>query len=396
MSYRAVILAAGEGRRLKPLTNLRPKPMIPIANRPLLEHVVCSVSEAGIREIVLVVGYRSERIQSHFEDGEEWGVHIEYATQQKQLGTGHAVLQAESFLDDDFLVLNGDRILESELVERLRDEHAENGNAVMAVTSSDEPSEYGVVELEGAEVTGVREKPPAYEARTNIINAGVYGFSPSVFDVIRSVPTRDTGELALTSAIARMVERGTVRAVRSRGIWIDVSHLWDILSVNSDRLNQSASGTNATGNGDQVRVHDSAALSDAVALGRGVQIGPGAAVLNGASIGDHVTIGANAVVSNSVILPDSIVSEGAVVKDAVVAGNARVGPNTTIEGGTTGVVVEGHYYDDVMLGAVIGDNTEVGAGVNFSPGAVVGDGTRIESGTSISGRIARNADVKKG
>ena len=106
---KAVILAAGEGRRLDPLTNRRPKPMVPVRNQPLLEYVIEAVSAAGIDEIVLVVGYKRDRIQQHFGDGDDWGVTIEYVVQEKQLGTGHAVLQAEAVIDGDFLVLNGDR-----------------------------------------------------------------------------------------------------------------------------------------------------------------------------------------------------------------------------------------------------------------------------------------------
>ena len=95
----AVVLAAGEGRRLEPLTNRRPKPMVPVANRPLLEHVVEAVAAAGINRIALVVGYRQERIRNHFGDGDDWGVTIEYVEQSTQLGTGHAVLQAEPVVD---------------------------------------------------------------------------------------------------------------------------------------------------------------------------------------------------------------------------------------------------------------------------------------------------------
>ena len=115
-SETAVILAAGAGRRLEPLTNRRPKPMVPVANRPLLEHVIETVAAAGIDRIVLVVGYKQERIRNHFGDGDEWDVTIEYVEQSTQLGTGHAVLQAESIVDDPFIVLNGDRIVDVEAV----------------------------------------------------------------------------------------------------------------------------------------------------------------------------------------------------------------------------------------------------------------------------------------
>ena len=139
----AVILAAGEGMRLRPLTRTRPKPMIPIANRPLLEHVVEAVADAGLEKLVLVVGYKRERIQSHFGDGDDWGVEITYAVQEKQLGTGHAVEQAEPHVDGEFVVLNGDRIIDSALVSRVADESTPA--PAVAVRRSETPSSYGVV-----------------------------------------------------------------------------------------------------------------------------------------------------------------------------------------------------------------------------------------------------------
>ncbi|MFC6988742.1 sugar phosphate nucleotidyltransferase [Haloplanus sp. GCM10025708] len=118
---KAIIMAAGEGRRLEPLTNRRPKPMIPVGNQPVLEYVVEAVADAGIDDIVLVVGYKRDRIQTYFGDGNDWGVDVSYAVQEKQLGTGHAVLQAEPHVDGAFVVLNGDRIIEPGVVEQVID-----------------------------------------------------------------------------------------------------------------------------------------------------------------------------------------------------------------------------------------------------------------------------------
>ncbi|MFQ3295471.1 MAG: NDP-sugar pyrophosphorylase family protein, partial [Natrialbaceae archaeon] len=135
---KAVILAAGEGNRLEPLTANRPKPMIPVANKPVLEYVVEAVADAGIQEIVLVVGYERSRIQSHFGDGDDWDVAIEYAVQEKQLGTGHAALQARPHVDEPFLVLNGDRIIDPTAIERVTTAcEGSDVEAIATVTSVD-------------------------------------------------------------------------------------------------------------------------------------------------------------------------------------------------------------------------------------------------------------------
>lgn len=388
---KAVILAAGEGRRLKPLTNLRPKPMIPIANQPLLEHVVQAVRDAGIDEIVLVVGYKRDRIQTYFGDGDDWGVEIEYAVQDKQLGTGHAILQAEELVKDDFLVLNGDRIIESDLVGRLVDESGEG--VVMSVTRSDEPSEYGVVEVEGDRVVDITEKPPEYETKSDIINAGVYCFDGGIFDRIRGTETGEHGELAITRTLRRLVQDGgtEVRSVRSKGMWIDVSYLWDVLSVNSNALDRVGGGT-----GDGTRIREGGHVSESAKLGRDCRVGENASVGRGTSIGDNVSIGANAVVSNSVVFPDSNVAEGAVLKDCVVAGNTYIGPNATVEGGQADVVVEGEYHEGVRFGGVVGDNSRVGGGAVLQSGSIVGNDSTVGTGALVSRRVPPATEVRRG
>ena len=385
---KAVVLAAGEGRRLKPITNLRPKPMIPVANRPLLEYVVDAVSEAGIDELVLVVGYKRNRIQNHFGTGDDWNVDIQYAVQDTQLGTGHAIAQAEEFIDEDFLVLNGDRIIEANLVEQIAEKHGEVGGAVMAVTRSEEPNEYGVVELSGNRVSAITEKPPWYSTTSELINAGVYGFEPSIFDEIRDTEPEAHGELTITATLARLAERETVRCVRSTGMWIDVSHLWDILSVNAGVLDRSG-GEVAAG----TKLDSGSEVGDAVRRGSDCRVGPNATVHRGTAIGNNVTIGANAVISNSVIMADCVIGEGVVIKDCVIGENTHVGPGTTVVGGTADVVVEKHFYDGVKLGGIVGDNSRVGGGVLVTGGAIIGDGTRIANGAVLEDRVPSNAEV---
>lgn len=183
-----VFLAAGEGRRLEPLTNRRPKPMVPVANRPILEHVIEATAAAGIDRIVLVVGYRQERIRNHFGDGDDWGVTIEYVEQATQLGTAHAVDRVREHVQGPFVVLNGDQIVDSELIERVRDELRTAGGPVVSVTRSEPTSEYGIVTLEGETVTGIEEKLRA-PTTSELINAGVYGFDRWIFEAISRTPT---------------------------------------------------------------------------------------------------------------------------------------------------------------------------------------------------------------
>ena len=385
---KAVILAAGEGTRLDPVTNVRPKPMLPIANRPLLEYVVEAVSAAGIDEIVLVVGYERERIQSHFGDGDEWGIEITYAVQETQLGTGDAILQTEPYIGGDFVVLNGDRIVESALIERIVAERDRTGDTVMAVTRVAEPELYGVVELDDGHVVTIEEKPPAHEVTSDLINAGVYAFGPEILAAIRQTTT--TGELGITTTLETFLEAHPVRALTYRGSWLDVTRPWDVLAVNGQVLDEhgGSRGTN-------VRVDPSADVADLTALDDGSTIQPGAVVLRGSSLGTNVTVGPNAVVENTVLLPDATVGAGAVLRDCIVGANTTIGPNATIEGGTADVVLEDTVHRDVRLGAMIGDNASLGGTVTLVPGTVVGNDAEIASGAVVDGHVAPGATVTR-
>ena len=387
----AVILAAGEGRRLEPLTNRRPKPMVPVANRPLLEHVVEAVAGAEIDRIVLVVGYKQERIRNHFGDGDDWGVTIEYVEQSTQLGTGHAVLQAEPVVDGPFVVLNGDRIVDSAAVSAVRDRLSDGDAPLVTATAVESPRDYGVVHLDGDRVTEIDEKPEG-PVDTNRINAGVYGFSPAVFDAIRA--TNVTGELAITATLNDLAERDAVTCVGYDGRWLDVSNLWDVLTVNAALIHDTDHARDAPATSQ--RVGDTVTVADDVVLAGNVRVGPNATLSGATAIGSNVSIAANAVVENSVVFPDAVIGPGAVVRDAVIAGNARIGPNATVTGGLSTVVVGDAVHRGVTLGGVVGDNSSVGGGATLTDGAVVGDDVQAEAGVVIDGRIESGAVVRRG
>src|SRR5881396_1030688 len=164
---KAVILAAGEGARMGPFTASVPKVMIPVGNRPLLEYVVQALAENGVRDLIFVVGYRRERIQSHFQDGKAFGAHITYVTQTKQLGTAHAIWEARGHLEDPFIVLNGSNMVDARFVEDLL---AAAPKPAVLITQSERPQSYGVVTVRGKELVAITEKPA--EVISNLINTG--------------------------------------------------------------------------------------------------------------------------------------------------------------------------------------------------------------------------------
>jgi len=374
---KAVVLAAGEGKRLRPLTEVRPKPMVPVANRPVLEYVVEALGDAGLDEIVFVVGYKRDRIRTYFGDGDDWEVDIEYVVQEKQLGTGHALLQAEEAVEDEFLVLNGDSAVDTSLIRTMV---GQEGTSV-GVTNAENPSDYGVVKIEDGRVTNIVEKPVTGTAERETVNNGVYRFEPSVFDEI----TQGDGYASLVDVLAERASDGGVTAVRTEN-WTDVSHLWDILSVNARMVD---------GTDDGATVHPTAHVADDVALGKDTRVGPNATVFPGTALGDNTVVGAGAVVGNSVVFADSRVGEGAVVRDCVVAEGVEVGPNVTVEGGEADVVVEGELHENVRLGGVVGDRTTLRGGAQLEPGTVVGVESDVGTGAKITGRVDSGTVVRR-
>jgi glucose-1-phosphate thymidylyltransferase len=390
----AVVLAAGEGTRLRPLTRNRPKPMLPAANRPILEHVLDALVDAGIERIVLVVGYRRERVQEHF--GPTYrDVPLGYVGQEKQLGSGHALLQARGAVDGPLLVVNGDRVIEGQCVRDVVDAYrADTARAAMAVLERRNIRQYGAVTLQGRDIAELVEKPESDDYR--LINAGIYAFDPSIFDAIERTD-RDAGELALTDTISRLLGTGRVRGVHTGGLWVDATYPWDLLEVAAEVLERGRVSESQRGDGvwidDEATVHGTATLRPPVVVGPDSEVGPGAVVGPTVALGGNVTVGPNATVERSVLDTDTRVDAGSTLRDAVLGQDVHLGAATTVPGGPADVRVGAEVFERQQLGAVVGDRTRARGAVSFAPGTLVGPSVEIGTGTHVSGTIDEGAEV---
>lgn len=392
----AVVLAAGEGNRLRPLTRNRPKPMLPAGNRPILEYVLDALVEAGTEKIVLVVGYKRDRVQDHFGPHYD-GVPLTYVRQNKQLGTGHALLQAREHVDEPMLVVNGDGLIDSSLVDDVCAEFDRgDGQPVLTVLEGPDARQYGAVTVHDGFVEEIIEKPDTDEYR--LINAGIYAFAPSIFAEIDSTPRQD-GELALTDTIARRVERGRVRTVETDGLWVDASYPWDLLVVAEQVLKHGLTPEPECENGvcidDTAIVHDDATLQAPVAVGPDCEVGPGAVVGPGAALGRNVTVGANSTVVNSVLDVDTRVECGSTLRDTVTGQNTMLGPSTVVSGGPADVRVGNDVFEDEKLGAIVADRVVAEGDVSFAPGALVGPSAHLHTGVTVDGRVAERTEVRR-
>ncbi len=205
----AVILAAGEGQRLRPFTVNRPKVMLSIADKPILQYVVESLAQNGIRNIVLIVGYRKEQVFDYMGSGEQFGVEITYVTQGKQLGTAHALAHAKEVIEKEFLVLPGDNLIGADTIAQFV---AIKPEAVL-VKRVDNPVRYGVVTIDRGKVVEVVEKPE--RAISNIVSTGIYSFTKQIFDFIEP-------ELGLPDVINNMIAQGySIKTRETDGTWLE-------------------------------------------------------------------------------------------------------------------------------------------------------------------------------
>ena len=239
---KAVILCAGEGSRLRPLTFSRPKHLLPVAGKPLLGWALESLAEAGIEEVGLVVGHRPEAIQRYAGDGAAFGLEATYLTQPKPLGLAHAVDSARDFIgDDSFLLYLGDNLLENGVAPLVELYAARGPAAVLFVKEVPDPRAYGVVVTEGDRVTRLLEKPA--DPPSNLAIVGAYAFSPAIMQAIKETPPSARGEYEITDAIQRLVSTGQeVLALPAEGFWEDAGRPVELLKANRLYLDRMPPG----------------------------------------------------------------------------------------------------------------------------------------------------------
>lgn len=391
-----VVLAAGEGKRLRPLTRHRPKPMLPAADRPIIEHVFDGVLAAGVSELHVVVGYGRDRIREHV--GSTYrDVPVTYHVQEKQLGSGHALLQAQDAIDERFLVANGDQVVDPSLVEDVADAaDRSDATATLGVVERADAARYGAIHLRDGLVTDLVERP--HEGEYRLLNAGVYAFDPSVFDAIEDTP-RERGSIHLPSTIARLVEDDLVAGVRTDGYWTDATYPWDLLSVARQLLRSGRVDPPKRADGvwvaDSATVHERATLRPPVVVSADCQIAPNAVVGPNVAVRRYATIDAGAVVRDSVVDDDARIGAGSVVVDSVLGQGVSLGPGSTIPGGTADVRVNDRIHEGRQLGAVFADRAVATGDVSCRPGVLVGPDATIGTGVTLDDNVPADAEVRR-
>jgi len=394
----AVILAAGEGTRMRPLTYTKPKVMLPVANKPILEHLIIELKNAGIDNLILVVGYKSETIRGYFGDGSRWGVKIKYIEQRRQLGTADALKSATHLINSDFIMLNGDNIVSAEDIAKIA-----SSKRALGIYSVPRPQDFGVVVVEDGKVKRIIEKPS--QPPTNTINAGVYKFDTAVLDYLEKTGVSERGEYEVTDTIQLAISDGIVFEAVELNRWIDVGYPWDLLRANEVLLKdvkpeiRGEVEDGAVIKGKVFIDEGSVVMSGSyiigpVVIGRNCRIGPCCFIRPSTSIGDNCHIGAFVEVKNSIVMSNTNLPHLNYVGDSVIGEGCNFGAGTKVanlrlDEREIKVPVKGKIVSTgrKKFGAVVGDGVKTGINVSINVGAMVGNDVFIAPGKVVGGTV---------
>lgn len=355
---KAVILAGGEAIRLRPLTCNTVKIMVPILNRPLLEHLINYLKKHNLVDIIIALGKQVEQIQSYFGDGSKFGVRIAYSVEDFPMGTAGAVKNAERFLDEPVIVFNGDIFTDIDLT-AMMDLHCEKKASVsIALTPVEDPTIYGVVETDaGNRVKRFIEKPSRDEVTTNMINAGIYILEP---EILNYIPPKIFFTFE-RNVFPAALERGqAVYGYPSEAYWIDIGTPEKYLRLNHDLLQRYVGNKRVKFEGESV-VHPQAQIEGPVIIDQGCFIGKNSIIRGPAVIGSGCQIEEGATVEGAVLWQNCKVGKGAKLRSCVVASNCYIGEES-----------------EVLDGCVLGDNVRIGRGNKLSQGIRIWPDKSIE------------------
>ncbi|MFB6195859.1 MAG: bifunctional sugar-1-phosphate nucleotidylyltransferase/acetyltransferase [Haloplanus sp.] len=388
-----LILAAGRGTRMRPLIDARPKPMLPVAGRPLVAHTAEAAVEAGASRLVVVVGYEADAVRSFF--GSEFAdTPVTYSVQDEQRGTADAVRAGVSELTTGpFAVLNGDNLYDSDSLATLFDRGPSVGTYRV-----DDPSSYGVLDVDDGRVTGVVEKPD--DPPSNLINTGAYVFPAAAQDWL-DVPVSDRGEREVTDVLARACRSTTVRAVPFDR-WLDVGRPWELLEANEWKLADRDRAIRGDVHDDAVLrgsvvVEDGATVDAGVVvegptlIREGATVGPNAYVRGATLLGPETRVGHAVEVKNSVLMEGATVGHLSYVGDSVLGRDVNFGAGTTVanlrhDGTAVSVTVKGERVSTGRrkFGVVCGDGVKTGIDSSLDAGVVLSGGATTAPGEDVT------------
>lgn len=412
---KAVILAAGLGTRMRPLTFTKPKFLLPVGGKPALDHVVSLLRNAGVNKIAMVVGFGKEQIMERYGKGKSFGVDVEYLEQKELLGTANAVQLAEKFVAGErFMVMNGDTLVDQESLNAFVARYkklagSESFSCLMGTIEVEDPGQFGIVFTKEGRVTGIVEKPKRVKSR--LANAGVYIFDSKIFDAIKRTKKSPRGEYELTSSMQMLIDEGGEVYTSPLDLWTDIGRPWDLLIANEYFLRNLKGeirgkvehGAYIESNvyvGEGSRIRSGSYIEGPTYVGSNCDIGPNCFIRPSTSIGDHVRVGNGVEIKNSIIMDHSHVAHLSYVGDSIIGSRCNLGAGTTIanlrlDEGAVKMKVSGKVVDTGRrkLGTVIGDDVKTGVNSMINPGVKIGPNAAVGPGAVVYDDVQPNTLV---
>jgi len=371
---RAVLMAGGSGTRLRPLTCDLPKPMVPILNRPIAEHIINLLKRNGISEVIATLYYLPDVMRDYFQDGSEFGVQMTYAVEEDQpLGTAGCVKNIAELLDDTFLVISGDGVTDFDLQEAIRFHKEKGSKATLVLAHVPNPVEFGVVITDNENrIQRFLEKPSTSEIFSDTVNTGTYILEPEVLDYLPANQETDFSK----DLFPLLLDKGEpLYGYVAEGYWCDVGHLdayreaqYDALGnkveMTLDYYEQKSPGLWV---GQNTEIDPSAKIQSPVMIGNNCRIGARVKIKPGTIIGDNVTIGNDAQLERSIVWNGAIIGEEAYLQACVISRGTRVDRRA-----------------HVLEASVIGALSTVGEEAQISPKVRVWPNKQIESGATLN------------
>jgi mannose-1-phosphate guanylyltransferase len=324
---KAVIMAGGKGTRIRPLTIIRPKPMVPVVNRPLIDYVIETIKNSKVREIIVTLSYFQSHIKSHLKQND---LNIKYIVEKRPMGTAGGVMNALKYIDDTFFVLSGDVLIDLDLNKLLKFHREKKAIATIVLTTVDDPTHYGIAVLdENDQIVKFLEKPSRKEVFSKVANTGTYVLEPEVFDYIE--PRK--GEIDFSKDIFPVLieKKAGIFGYTLDGYWNDVGRPETYLKANYDVLDEKIrpkpkghimkEGVGRLGNiwvGDDVHIDESVRIVGPVFIGDHCSIEKGCTLGKNTVLNKHVYVENNCIIKGSVIFPNTLIKANSHLKDCIV------------------------------------------------------------------------------
>ena len=368
---KAIIMAGGKGTRLQPLTSNRPKPMIPIVNKPCMEHIVGLLERHGFTDVLATLEYMPDAIRDYFGDGSDWGVKMRYSVEEEPLGTAGSVRRAAAGLSERFVVVSGDALTDLDLTAALAFHEEKGAEATLVLKRVDDPSGFGIVTIaDDGRVTEFLEKPDEEEVFSYTANTGIYVLEPSILGEIPEGEEYDFAKELFPKLLS--AERPLYGYV-TEGYWEDIGNIEQYMGAQRDVLEGKVKGVRPPGEelkegvyaGSGVKANEEMVEGPAV-LGAGVRVSPDARVGPFSVLAAGVGVERGASVKGSTVAEDSLIGDGAELDGALVGRGCGVGARARL-----------------LEGCALGDGVEVGEDAVVAPGVSVYPNERVNDGAEV-------------